>query len=227
MLGHIKATVLVAFGLILATLPGIVSTPAWACSVGTSSYGHQGAINQHEPTYGSSMDVYVNNFTSDQWYTWRSESVWQNSNNFAEVGWMTSSYNFNDQAAHPYRTRKNNGTLSSQLFPGITISNRDQLHTFVVKDTDDNNQYTSSYDGNQLGDPWFVSLPVDQSDSQVQSERYCDNDSLWAQFRHLQYYNAQANTVDWGNLNHNVWSGSAPYNYCPIDNTAFDVKQTC
>ena len=182
-----------AAALLAAVVPALIANQAVAVSC-SGSYGNVGAINQHTPTYGSSMDVYVNNFDSDQYRSWRSETVWQNQHNFAEVGWATSGPDFGDQKAHPYKTRVNNDTQHTILYPGIDISPRDELHTFVVKDTDDDNQYTSSYDGNALGDTWFVSLDPSLSNSQVQSERSCNGDSLWSEYRSLEYFNSQGNT---------------------------------
>jgi hypothetical protein len=69
-----------------------------------------------------------NTFSSDQFDSWRSITVWRNGNYSAEVGWYVDEDV--DQFAHPYKTWVNDGIphtdeLSFQsiyLVPGITSS---------------------------------------------------------------------------------------------------------
>lgn len=203
---------------------GTVSASAHC--TGDQSYGNIGAKNQHNPTYGSRMRVWVNNFDNHQFDSWRSITAWQNSNNNAEVGWFTAEYT-GDQKAHPYKTRVNNSIATTIEYPGQDITPRDDFHTFIVQDLNDDNQYVSSYDGNTLGDPWFVSADVSVTESQTQSERRCTSDSLWSEFRNLQYYNANGNNVDWADKVHNSSINKAPYQYCNVGPAAYDVKQNC
>jgi hypothetical protein len=207
-------------------VPILGANPAWATCSGSATYGHVSAKNHHNPTYGSKMDVYVNDFDTHQEHTWRSITAWQNSNNFAEVGWTLNAAYYGDQLDHPYKTRKNNGVVS-EMRPAVSLSPRDELHTFSVKDINDDNQYQSYYDGNEIGSSWFVSIDPSLAESQTQSERDCTADSLWSQYRNLQYFSSGGNGHDWADKTNNDNTNNSPYNYCNVGAAAYDVKQTC
>jgi hypothetical protein len=215
-------------GVVFASLfSSVQSTPAHAAGCLNPTYGELGAINLHFPTKGARADIYVNNFDQYQWQTWRSLAVMQNPSNYAEVGWETSDYSNSDQKAHPYKTKNNEGTQQTVRFQTYDISPRDSLHTFRVRDTNDDNHYTSSVDGTALGIDWWVSLDASNSNAITEAERNCTADSLWAQVRNLQFYNNDGNPVSWHDKQSNSHAPFGPYQYCFVSDDAFDVKQNC
>lgn len=205
-----RVTLRVTLALLLQPLIlPLSSSPASAVTC-SGSYGNVSAINNYSPTYGSRMDAWVYDFGQAQFETWRSITVWQNPNNFAEVGWVTSDAIFSDQNAHPYKTRKNNGTLHTIVYPSVNITPLADFHRFIVRDTDDDNYYSSSWDGNVLDSDWFVTVDASVAMSQVQSERACNSDSLSAKFQLLKYWDVGTNLNDWANKYNNGNYNNAP-----------------
>jgi hypothetical protein len=217
--------------LLAASTTILLAPPAWAVCNGTLGPAAIGADNPSLPfgqsTFGSRAAIFVNNFGSNQHQTWRQASVFQNSSNLVEAGWFVqASY---DQIPHPYKTFVNDSQMSTVRFTGTNIS-VDRLHDFAVKDPNDDSWWRFLFDGSPLGTDNFASVSNGHAFANAESQRYCTDDSLWAQFRSLQYIKVKNQGDQWGN-----WLGPlggtsgdvSPYRFCPVGQTAFDVRQSC
>lgn len=230
--GLARSSASVATFLLAATAAILLAPAAWAVCNGTIGQAEIGAVNPSEAlglsAFGAKARIWVNNFGTNQHQTWRQTNVFQNSNNLVEVGWFVQA-NI-DQVPHPYKTFINDGEASTVRFTGINISPRDSLHTFAVKDPDDDSVWRFLYDGSALGVDQFVSISNGHANASAGSERNCTSDSLWAQFSSLQYIkvkNQGDQWVDWlGPIPATVGDVS-PYQYCSVSQTAFDVRQSC
>ncbi len=198
---------------------------ALAACGGSSTYGNIGVQNVHSPTYGTKGSGYVNNFGSHQTTTWRAVAVLGTYSNFAEVGWVTEE-SAGDQLARPYKTEENDGIAHTTRFPNRTLT-QDAMHTFSVKDINDDNDYDVAVDGDPLGADLHVTINPDNSTSETQTERQCTSDSLWTQFRNLQFFRSTGNPSDWADKAEDTATNHSPYDYCTVSPNAWDAKQTC
>jgi hypothetical protein len=205
----------------------IVPEAALAACAGSQTKGAIQAKNDDSPARGVRSDIWVNNFDSHQYQSWRQVNVVGNPNNYAEAGWFTGE-SASDQLAHPFKSYLNNGVGGTVRYTAIDISPRDDLHQFAVKDPDDNNVWTWTLDGNQYGTTTTVTIIAGSAFADSGSERSCTSDNLWSKFRSLQVIdNAQGNWNNWSNIDNDINANKAPYDYCGISNHAYDIKQSC
>jgi hypothetical protein len=218
--------------LLAASTTILLAPPAWAVCNGTLGAAGIGADNPGlafgQSTFGSRAAILVNDFGgSNQHQTWRQASVFQNSSNLVEAGWFVQA-SF-DQIPHPYKTFVNDGQSSTVRFTGINIS-VGPLHNFAVKDPNDDSLWRFLFDGSPLGTDSFASVSNGHASALAESERFCTDDSLFAQFRSLQYIKVKNQGDVWIN-----WLGPvggthgdvSPYQFCSVGQTAFDVRQSC
>lgn len=211
------AIVMVAAGTLATTL----ARPAMASCSGTNiHYGVGGVDNTSTLFRGTKADIYVNNFSTHQYKVARNLSVYQNSNNFAEVGWAV--VDSVDQNKHPYKTWVSDGVdktvIASASLPG------DSAVSFKVHDDNDDKYWSFAWNGNALGNQ-YANFHLGRS--RAQSERWCTSDSAWGHhfnLQHLVYINGSWD--DFGGLSQDV-AGDPDYNFCWTSKTEFYVKQTC
>lgn len=220
------ATTTVVLALAAGLIVALPRTALAACG-GTLSLGGILVTENQSPIRGNRADIWVNNFDSHQYQSWRQVNVFQNPNNFAEVGWVTGEVG-NDQLAHPFKTFFNNSVGQTIRFNAINITPRDDHHQFAVKDPDDDNSYVFTLDGDTLGTPNTASIAATQAITDGGAERACTSDSLWAEFQALQAIdNSQGNWNNWSNVINDINQNKSPYFYCAVSNHAFNVRQNC
>ena len=148
-----------------------------------------------------------------------------NDNNFMEAGWQTQAVY--DQQAHPFKTEKDAGVVSSVVLSGINLP-QNAFEAFRVVDANDDNVYQSYYGNNQIGVNNTVTINAGSSFAISESESTCSSDSLWAEFRELRYISNQGGSlVNYVDVLERVDLNSGPYQFCRRGSTSYDVKQTC
>jgi hypothetical protein len=199
-----------------------LSSPAFASCGGNTVHDWIGGYDSSYSSYrGAKGDLYVNSFgSSHQYHVARNVVIWQNSNNFAEAGWVIlESIN---QLMHPYKTWVNDGvvrtTYLSADFGGGTN------HTFKVHDENGDRYWSFAYDGNAMGNE-YANFPYGNAVSET--ERWCTSDSLWAHAYNLQ--NLTYINGSWANWAANSkWADTASdYDFCWMSKTEYYAKQTC
>lgn len=197
-----------------------------SCQTGTN-FGEIRGHSSAAPTHGAKASIYVNDFNTHQVDTWRDTIISQNSNNNAEVGWFTDEA-YGDQLAHPYKTWLNNSEYHNVDFDGRNITPRAQEHVFEVKETNTNNEYRFLLDGDQLGTDETATIDNGLSNANANTERHCDDDSLWATFDYLKRQSSRGGAWNlWPDIDNSVNRYNAPYHYCAVSSSAFNVKQDC
>jgi hypothetical protein len=203
------------------------AAPAFASCSGQPLHeavgGHE---NPSSNRFGDYSSLWVNNFTSHQFNTWRAVAILRGSNNFAESGWFTSE-TASDQLAHPYRTWVNDGVPTTNNYNNISLTPRDAYHQFKVMDSNGDKMWEFWYDGSQMGNPKAVNMS--SGDPITEAERQCTTDSLWAHFNSLKSirasgggFKAYSQVVFYVNNTTGV-----TYLWCYDSSTSYHVKQTC
>ncbi|MGH2752744.1 MAG: hypothetical protein ACRDK3_18025 [Actinomycetota bacterium] len=102
-------------------------------------------------------------------------------------------------------------------------------HDFKVHDSDNNGFWSFAYDGNPMGNE--QPNPNLENGTPVGSaERHCNQDSMFAEFRSLEKCHGEG--CGWTDFNDlSLWkdtdSGVDDYDFCKINDRAFDVRNTC
>jgi hypothetical protein len=172
---------------------------------------------------GNRANIWVNNFTEEQHWTWRMVWIFRTSNFNAEAGWQLDSGV--NQGAYPFKTWVNNGVVRSETLWGVWLT-KNLFHEFKVHDQNNDHNWSFAYDGSAMGNE-FVNMdwgtPIDES------ERGCVDDSMWAHYKNL-------NNIGCINCGWQTYSSlslyidsptSNDYDFCRISAIEFKVQQTC
>ncbi len=178
------------------------------------------------PSFGSKAQVWVNNFNTNQFETWRAVAVYQNSNNLVEVGWYTGG-GTPDQKAHPYKTRVVDSVPHETNFPNIDIAPRDDFHSFYIQDVNDNNHWNAWMDGSALGTDDFATLTNSASFPVTEAESFCTDDNRLAHFNSLKVIDhVNGSFENYGSLDYFV--EVLPWKLCPFQSVVrYDIQQNC
>jgi hypothetical protein len=148
-------------------------------------------------------------------------AIIQDGLNLIEVGWFREEAE--DNQAHPYKTRVENGVSTTWKSVQIDLSTN-AFHEFKVHDANADNLWSFAYDGNPLGNEFSS---VDLGTPVTESERRCTNDSLFAHLRYLKVLKITGGTWE-QYLSLFQYMDSAPdYRFCRISTTEYKVRQTC
>lgn len=161
----------------------------------------------------------VNSFSQQQYLSWRSIGVWQNSNNFAEAGWGQDA-SISTSNHYPYRTVMDAGIKSSFHLYNVELGTQDRY--FNASEESTNHWWQFFYSGNAIGTHQYISMingiPVSES------ERDCSSDSLYSHAYDLNF--CSDSTCTWRSWNAlSIFVGpTSDYYWCPSGQTSYWVK---
>jgi hypothetical protein len=116
--------------------------------------------------------------------------VFENGANFVEMGWRVNEDV--DQKTHPYRSWVNNGVPNSAYWNLIDVPRGTSSYVeFGVKDANDDNWWTFTYDNSDIGDQKLVTMAASASFALSESETNCSDDNLKARFTNLRAIHTQ------------------------------------
>lgn len=212
-------------GVMLLVLPviwvGWSAGPAWAGCGGTVTHQAVGGNESSNTRLGDQANVLVNNFSSNQYESWRAVAILKNSSNFAEAGWFTDESV--DQGHHPYKTWVTDGVPHEVDFNTVNLSGGAN-HNFKVHDQNHDHYWSFAYDGNPMGNE-FVNM--DWGTPITESERRCTTDSLYAHFLNLK--TIPCTNCAWQSYQSlsQYINTTSDYKFCKVSNTEYWVKKTC
>jgi hypothetical protein len=218
--------------IVAAALIGLWPTGALAgCSGSTSTHLAIGVAGttpgSGASVYGHKLNVWVNNFDSSQYNTWRSIVLLRSSSFSLEVGWTLNENDAGDQKAHVYRRWVNDGVVRHTHWYGQEVSPRDDYHAAAVKDPNHDKDWTFLFDNDAYGDDEYVNISGTQGVFISEAESWCSTDSLWAHFKDIKFLRGDGAWIDPGTLS--GYTNNTPnYSLCIAPSlTAYHVKQNC
>lgn len=109
-MGRTSRVRLILLATMMMSMTGVFTAEmAWASCSGSQVHdavgGYEGSGTAR---YGDKASVLVNDFASNQYWSWRSVAIVKSSSTFAEAGWQLQEA-IGNQGAHPYKTWKTDG----------------------------------------------------------------------------------------------------------------------